>query len=48
MVNDFNNAVKEIGDKNLRSSSADKEAMKWTRALKKSKVNVSWITYLVL
>ncbi|KAG1147698.1 hypothetical protein G6F37_003905 [Rhizopus arrhizus] len=40
MVNDFNNAVKEIGDKNLRSSSADKEAMKWTRALKKSKVNL--------
>jgi phosphoenolpyruvate carboxylase len=39
-VTDFNDAIKEIADRTLRSNNANKELIKWAKALRKSKVNV--------
>jgi hypothetical protein len=45
-VTDFKDAIKEITDGTLKSNNANKELIKWAKALRKSNINVNRTAYL--
>ena len=45
-VTDFKDAIKEIADRTLKSKNANKELIKWAKALRKSNINVNRTAYL--
>lgn len=45
-VTDFKDAIKEIDNGTLKSNNANKELIKWAKALRKSNVNLNQTAYL--